>query len=395
MTTPMLPTAKPEHVGLSAARLDRLSDALRRQIDRAHIPGAVALIARNDRVAYFESFGARDPIAGDAMPKDALFRIYSMTKPIVSVAAMMLWEEGRFLLNQPVGAYLPEFAAMDVAMIRDGTITREPARNPMTIQDLLRHTSGLTYEFRGTGPVHKAYMDAKIYRRGQTNADQAAMLAGLPLLHEPGTVWEYSRSTDVLGRLVEVIAGQSLGEFLQERILGPLGMNDSAFHVPAEHHGRLAQGFAKDADTGADVMLLDVRQKPVFESGGGGMVASTLDYARFMQMMLNNGTLNGTRLLGRKTVELMTADHLGPIKGAADLLTPGYGFGLGFAVRTAPGIAPIPGSVGQYYWGGAAGTTFWIDPKERLYAVLMIQAPGPREFYRVLFRDMVYAAIDD
>jgi CubicO group peptidase (beta-lactamase class C family) len=391
----MLPTAKPEHVGLSAARLDRLSDALRRQIDRAHIPGAVALIARNDRVAYFESFGARDPIAGDAMPKDALFRIYSMTKPIVSVAAMMLWEEGRFLLNQPVGAYLPEFAAMDVAMIRDGTITREPARNPMTIQDLLRHTSGLTYEFRGSGPVHKAYMDAKIYRRGQTNADQAAMLAGLPLLHEPGTVWEYSRSTDVLGRLVEVIAGQSLGEVLQERILGPLGMNDSAFHVPAEHHGRLAQGFAKDADTGADVMLLDVRQKPVFESGGGGMVASTLDYARFMQMMLNNGTLNGTRLLGRKTVELMTADHLGPIKGAADLLTPGYGFGLGFAVRTAPGIAPIPGSVGQYYWGGAAGTTFWIDPKERLYAVLMIQAPGPREFYRVLFRDMVYAAIDD
>ncbi len=395
MTTSMLPTAKPEHVGLSAARLDRLSDALRRQIDRAHIPGAVALIARNDRVAYFESFGARDPIAGDAMPKDALFRIYSMTKPIVSVAAMMLWEEGRFLLNQPVGAYLPEFAAMDVAMIRDGTITREPARNPMTIQDLLRHTSGLTYEFRGSGPVHKAYMDAKIYRRGQTNADQAAMLAGLPLLHEPGTVWEYSRSTDVLGRLVEVIAGQSLGEVLQERILGPLGMNDSAFHVPAEHHGRLAQGFAKDADTGADVMLLDVRQKPVFESGGGGMVASTLDYARFMQMMLNNGTLNGTRLLGRKTVELMTADHLGPIKGAADLLTPGYGFGLGFAVRTAPGIAPIPGSVGQYYWGGAAGTTFWIDPKERLYAVLMIQAPGPREFYRVLFRDMVYAAIDD
>jgi CubicO group peptidase (beta-lactamase class C family) len=391
----MLPTAKPEHVGLSAARLDRLSDALRRQIDRAHIPGAVALIARNDRVAYFESFGARDPIAGDAMQKDALFRIYSMTKPIVSVAAMMLWEEGRFLLNQPVGAYLPEFATMDVAVIRDGTLTREPARNPMTIQDLLRHTSGLTYEFRGSGPVHKAYMDAKIYRRGQTNADQASMLAGLPLLHEPGTVWEYSRSTDVLGRLVEVIAGQSLGDFLQERILGPLGMNDSAFHVPAEHHGRLAQGFAKDADTGADVMLLDVRQKPVFESGGGGMVASTLDYARFLQMMLNNGTLNGNRLLGRKTIELMTADHLGHIKGSPDLLSPGYGFGLGFAVRTAAGLAPIPGSVGQYYWGGAAGTTFWVDPKERLYAVLMIQAPGPREFYRVLFRDLVYAAIDD
>jgi CubicO group peptidase (beta-lactamase class C family) len=309
---------------------------------------------------------------------------------------MMLWEEGRFLLNQPVAAYLPEYAHMQVAVPRDGGgVEMVAARNPMTIQDVLRHTSGLTYEFRGSGPVHKAYMDAKVYRRSQTNAEQATMLAGLPLLHEPGTAWEYSRSTDVLGRLVEVIAGQGLGDFLRERILQPLGMTDAGFHVPEAEHGRLAQGFARDPETGAEVALLDVRHKPQFESGGGGMVASTLDYARFMQMMLNNGTLNGTRLLGRKTVELMTADHLGPITGAPDLLTPGYGFGLGFAVRIAAGIAPMPGSIGQYYWGGAAGTTFWVDPAERLYAVLMIQAPGPREFYRVLFRDLVYAAIDD
>jgi CubicO group peptidase (beta-lactamase class C family) len=396
MTTAMLPTATPEQVGLSPARLDRLSDVLRGRIDSGHIPGAVALIARRDRVAYFESFGSRDPAAQDTMPKDALFRIYSMTKPIVSVAAMMLWEEGRFILNDPVGAYLPEFAAPEVGVIRDGTIERQPARHTMTIQDLLRHTSGLTYEHRGNGPVHKTYMDAKVYRRGQTNADQSATLAGLPLLHEPGTVWEYSRSTDVLGRLVEVVSGKTLGGFLQERIFAPLGMTDAGFHAPAEHHGRLAQGLANDADTGAPVTLLDVRQPAVFESGGGGMVASTLDYARFMQMLLNNGQLNGTRLLGRKTVELMTADHLGPIKASSsDLLLPGYGFGLGFAVRTARGLSSMPGSVGQYYWGGAAGTTFWIDPAERLYAVLMMQAPGPREFYRVLFRDLVYAAIDD
>ncbi len=395
MTIPMLPTAKPEQVGLSEARLERLSDALRRQIDRGHIPGAVALVARRGRIAYFESFGLRDPAAAGAMERDALFRIYSMTKPIVSAAAMMLWEEGRFLLNQPVSAYLPEFGTLEVAVLRNGVMERQRARNPMTIQDLLRHTSGLTYEFRGDGPVHQAYMDAKVYRRGQTNAEQAAMLAGLPLLHEPGTAWEYSRSTDVLGRLVEVIAGQPLGRVLHERILGPLGMADSGFHVPAPQHGRLAQGFAKDPESGADVVLLDVREAPVFESGGGGMVGTTLDYARFLQMMLNGGTLHGTRLLGRKTVELMTADHLGSIRGAPDLLTPGYGFGLGFAVRLTPGIAPMPGSVGQYYWGGAAGTTFWVDPAERLYAVLMIQAPGQREHYRVLFRDMVYAAIDD
>ena len=395
LTTLSLPTARPEAVGLSAERLGRLSEKLAERVAAGHIPGASAIIVRHDRVAYQEVFGVRDPVAGDAMQADSLFRIYSMTKAIVSVALMMLWEEGRFLLNEPVSKYIPAFADQKVLVEREGKTELVPVDRPATVQDLLRHTSGLTYEFRGTGPVQKAYMDAKIYRRSQSNADQVEMLGKLPLLHQPGTVWEYSRSTDVVGRLVEIISGQNLSEFLDSRILKPLGMNESGFFVPTEKHGRLAQAFAKDPEGNTDVSLLDVREKPRFESGGGGMVASTMDYARFLQMMLNSGELEGVRLLSRKTVELMTSDHLGSVTGAPDLLTPGYGFGLGFSVRKVAGEAPMPGSIGQYYWGGAAGTTFWVDPAERLFAVLMIQAPAQREFYRVMFRDMVYSAIAD
>jgi CubicO group peptidase (beta-lactamase class C family) len=214
-------------------------------------------------------------------------------------------------------------------------------------------------------------------------------------MHQPGARWEYSRSTDVVGRLVEVLAGQSLGSFLGERILAPLGMVDTDFHVPAQKHQRLAEAFAKDPETGAAVQLVEVRDRPLFESGGGGLVSTAMDYARFLQMLLNNGTLDGKRLLSRKTIEYMTADHLGPITGASDLLIPGYGFGLGFAVRMHAGIAQVPGSVGQYFWGGLAGTTFWVDPAEQLFALMLIQGPGQREYYRVLFRDMVYAAFAD
>jgi CubicO group peptidase (beta-lactamase class C family) len=394
MTTP-LPTAKPEEVGLSQAALDRLSAALNERIDSGHIPGAVALVARHGKVAYHHSFGRLDPASDRPMGTDAIFRIYSMTKAIVSVAVMMLWEEGRLLLGDPISKYIPAFAETRVGVISGDSYTRGAPKNPITIQDLLRHTSGLTYEFRGNNPVHRAYAEARIARLKQTNADQVEELAGLPLLHQPGTVWEYSRSTDVLGRLVEVISGQTLGIFLSERILTPLGMTDSGFSVPAADQSRIAEPFAKDPETGTDVALLDVRRPARFETGGGGMVATTMDYARFLAMLLGNGRLATTRLLGRKTVELMTSDHLGTITGAADLLPPGHGFGLGFAVRTQPGMAPFPGSVGNYYWGGAAGTTFWVDPTERLYAVLMIQAPIQREHYRVLFRDMVYAAIAD
>jgi CubicO group peptidase (beta-lactamase class C family) len=394
MSTP-LPTAKPEEVGLSQVALDRLSTALNDRIASGHIPGAVALVARHGKVAYHQSFGRLDPARDTPMATDAIFRIYSMTKAIVSVAVMMLWEEGRILLSDPISKYLPAFANTQVGVVSGDSYTLAATKNPITIQDLLRHTSGLTYEFRGETPVHKAYAEARIARLKQTNADQVDELGGLPLLHQPGTKWEYSRSTDVLGRLVEVISGRTLGSFLSERILAPLGMTDSGFAVPGADQSRIAEPFAKDPENGTDVALLDIRRPAMFESGGGGMVATTMDYARFLGMLLGNGRLGTTRVLGRKTVELMTSDHLGTISGSADLLPPGHGFGLGFAVRTQPGMAPFPGSVGNYYWSGAAGTSFWVDPAERLYAVLMIQAPIQREHYRLLFRDMVYAAVAD
>jgi CubicO group peptidase (beta-lactamase class C family) len=369
--------------------------ALNDRVASGHIPGAVALVARHGKIAYHQSFGRQDPASDKPMGTDAIFRIYSMTKAIVSVAVMMLWEEGRLLLGDPISKFIPAFADTQVGVIAGDSYTLTAPKSPITIQDLLRHTSGLTYEFRGTTPIHKAYTKARVARLKQTNADQVAELAALPLLHQPGTVWEYSRSTDVLGRLVEIISGQTLGAFLSERILTPLGMTDSGFSVPAPSQSRIAEPFAKDPETATDIALLDVRRPALFESGGGGMVATTIDYARFQAMLLGNGRLGSTRLLGRKTIELMTADHLGSVTGVADLLPPGHGFGLGFAVRTLPGMAPFPGSVGSFYWGGAAGTTFWVDPAERLYAVLMIQAPVQREHYRILFRDLVYAALAD
>jgi CubicO group peptidase (beta-lactamase class C family) len=395
VTSLPLPLALPEEIGLSSPRLARLGEVLRGEIERGRVPGAVALIARRGRLAYFESFGKRDPVAGAPMAKDTIFRIYSMTKPIASVAAMMLWEEGRFLLNEPIAKYLPELGNRQVAVEHGSEIELVPAVRDITIQDLLRHTSGLTYEFRGTRPVQKMYMAAKIYRREQSTAEQVATLGTMPLLHQPGSRWEYSRSTDVIGRLVEVLSGLSFGEFLRQRIFAPLGMVDTAFHVPERLHSRLAAAFPRDPDTGAAVQLIDVDTPPKFESGGGGLVSTAADYARFLQMLLNNGTLDGQRLISRKTLELMTADHLGTIPGSPDLLLPGYGFGLGFAIRLHAGIAHVPGSVGQYFWGGMAGTTFWVDPAEQLFALMLIQAPGQREHFRLLFRDLVYAAFAD
>jgi len=395
MSTFPLPHATPEDIGLSSAGLARLGRVMQNEVQRGRVPGAVALIARRGQLAYHESFGQRDPVSGAPMARDSIFRIYSMTKPIVSAAAMMLWEEGRFLLSDPIAKFLPELGSVKVAVVEGADLKQVDAERAITIQDLLRHTSGLTYEFRGNGPVHKMYNAARIYSRDQSSADQVTSLSKLPLLHQPGTKWEYSRSTDVVGRLVEVLSGMSLGQFLQQRLFAPLGMVDTAFHVPEPRQPRLAEAFAKDPDTGTGVQLVNVKSAPKFESGGGGLASTAADYARFLQMMLNMGRLDGVRYLSRKTVELMTADHLGPITGAPDLLLPGYGFGLGFAIRLQPGIAHVPGSVGQYFWGGLAGTTFWVDPAEQLFAIMMIQAPGQRDYFRTLFRDLVYAAFDD
>ena len=390
-----LPTALPEEIGLSSARLDRLTQVMRDESARGRVPGAVALIARRGKIGYFESCGQRDPVKGTPMTKDTIFRIYSMTKPIVTVAAMMLFEEGRFLLSDPIAKYLPELGNLQVAVAHGDQIDLVPPTRPVTIQDLLRHTSGLTYEFRGNGPVHKMYMAAKVSSLAMTAAEHVTVLGQLPLLHQPGTRWEYSRSTDVIGRLVEALSGSKLSVHLDEQILRPLGMVDTAFHAPQVHHARLAEAFAQDPQTGSAVRLMDVRSPPQFESGGAGLVSTAADYARFLQMMQNGGTLDDVRLLSRKTIEFMTADHLGSITGPSDLLPPGYGFGLGFAVRLHAGIAQVPGSVGQYFWGGLAGTVFWVDPVEQLFAILLTQAPGQREYYRRLFCDMVYAAFAD
>lgn len=394
-TAAILDRTEPEEVGLSPLALSRLTTALQREIERKRLPGAVAVIARRGKIAYCESLGARDPSTGAAMQEDSIFRIYSMTKPIVSVAIMTLCEEGRLLVSDPLEKFLPDFADMQVAVEHDGKVDLVPVNRPIMIQDLLRHTSGLTYEFLGSAAVQKMYSGARITRRDQTSAEHAATLAKLPLMHQPGTRWEYSRSTDVLGRVIEVISGGSLRAFIKARILDPLAMSDTDFFVAPEKHGRIVEPFPIDPDTGAEVELLDVRTPPTFESGGGGLVSTAMDYARFCQTLLNGGRLGDVRLLGRKTIEWMTADHLGGIPGGyIDLLGPGYGFGLGFAVRLAPGIASVAGSAGHYYWGGIAGTTFWIDPKEDFFAVFMMQGPGQRAYFRPLFRNLVYAALE-
>ncbi|MHB1199959.1 MAG: serine hydrolase domain-containing protein [Polaromonas sp.] len=385
--------SSPSGLGLCPERLQRLLGVLQSEIDRRRLPGAVVLVARRGEIALFESLGQQDPGSGSPMTRDAIFRIYSMTKPLVSVAVMMLMEQGKLLLCDPVTRFLPEYAGQKVAVEQGGKVELQDVIQPATVQDLLRHTAGLTYEFLGASAVQRQYSQARIASHERTAAEFSQTLAGLPLMFQPGSVWEYSRATDVLGRLVEVVSGQTLGNFLRESIFKPLGMLDTGFHVPAAQQHRIAEAFANDPDGGIPMQLLEPRRKAAMESGGGGLMSTAMDYARFLQCMRNRGELQGARLLGSRTVDFMTADHLGAIPVNGNLLPPGHGFGLGFAVRTARGLSPVPGSVGLYYWGGIAGTSFFVDPAEDLYAILMIQAPNQRDYFRPLFRDMVYAAL--
>ena len=390
MTThPALPQAHPADVGLCPERTQRLMDVLRREVASGRLPGAVAMVARRGQIALLEAVGQQDPATGTPMQINSIFRIYSMTKPVVSVAMMMLVERGLLLLSDPVSRWLPEFAKQQVATAQG----LQPVKQEATVQDLLRHTAGLTYEFLGTSPVQQQYGQVKIASRERTNAEFSQTLAGVPLQFQPGTVWAYSRATDVLGRLVEVVSGQGLGAFLQAEIFGPLGMVDTGFAVPPDQHHRIAEPFAHDPDGGVPMKVLEPREVPAMEGGGGGLMSTAMDYTRFLQCLRNRGELNGVRLLGPHTVDYMTADHLGGIPADGTLLPPGHGFGLGFAVRTHLGLAPVPGSVGLYYWGGIAGTTFFVDPALDMYAMLMIQAPNQRDYYRPLFRDLVYAAL--
>ena len=399
MTDSALPLAPPEALGLCPQRTQRLMAVLQAEVDRQRLPGAVALIARHGKLALFESVGALDPATGTPMSKDAIFRIYSMTKPIVSVAVMMLMEQGLLLLSDPVAKYLPEYATQKVASLVEGAVQLNAVREVVLIHDLLRHTAGMTYEFMGSAPVQRQYAQLRMGSRERSNAEFSHALATLPLMFEPGSAWEYGRATDLLGRVVEVISGQTLGAFLTQHIFKPLGMHETWFIVPPEHHARIAEPFARDPDGGLPMRLIDVREDAALESGGGGLASTAMDYARFLQFMLNKGELSGVRLLGPRTVDFMTADHLGDIpvnSGASRALLPlGHGFGLGFAVRKTLGVAAVPGSVGTYFWGGMAGTTFFVDPAENLFAMLMLQAPNQREYYRMLFRNLVYAALVD
>jgi CubicO group peptidase (beta-lactamase class C family) len=396
-----LPSAKPEQVGFSSERLQRVIDVIKADVDKRIIPGAVVVVARHGKIALFETVGARDPATKVPMTKDTIFRIYSMSKPITSVAAMVLWEDGKFNLAEPVSKYIPQMGGLKVGVEKKDengkpTLDLVAATRDMTIQDLFRHTSGLTYGFFGPGLVKKMYVEAKVWNDYPSNAELVDRLGKLPLAYQPGTTWDYSHSTDVLGRLVEVISRQSLYQFEKERLLDPLGMNDTSFYVTDKvKQSRIAEPFPDDRSIGVDAQFNDPRVVQAAESGGGGMVGTAMDYARFCQLLLNGGTLDGKRILGPKTVAYMTVDHLGAAVAPGPLYLPGagFGFGLGFAVRKDAGVSPFAGSVGEYNWGGAGGTYFWVDPKEDMFVVFMMQSPKQRVAYRYLLKDMIYAAI--
>lgn len=401
-----LPTATPQSVGLAPERLARIGAVFNDEVGKGRLPGAVFAIARKGKLVHFQSLGFRDKATGAAMPKDAIFSIASMTKPMVSVAVMMLWEEGRIRLNDPVGKYLPELADRKVGIVKqvDGKAEIESVaavRQP-TIQDLLRHTSGIPYGARGATEIHKLWpASSSATAVTFTGKEFLAKLAPLPLVSQPGTKWEYSLSVDVLGLVVEAVSGKPLGEFLGERIWRPLGMADTSFTVPADKQGRYALALEKDPISGQPQSVLHASGKPLkMECGGGCAVSTTADYIRFAQMLVNGGVLDGKRILGRKTVEFMTADHLAPeVENNVAVTEPsrkGYGFGLGFAVRRQTGISAVAGSTGDYNWAGAFGTFFWVDPKEQLVAVYMSAAPGPiRQEHRALFTDLVLQALVD
>ncbi len=388
--------AKPEDVGMSRERLARIGDVVTADVEKGRIPGAVTVVARRGRVVHFKAYGRRDPGRDEPMERDAIFRIYSMTKPLVSVALMMLVEEGRLLLSDPLSAFVPEFSDVKVRAERDGRAELVSAARPITVHDLLRHTSGLTYEWMDEGPVQKAYAEAEAGRRSRSNPEQAALLATLPLVAHPGAEWNYSRSTDLAGRVIEVVTGLSLGVALRTRLFEPLGMMETGFMVPPNYQARIAEAFPADPETGEPQALLDVAKEVAMENGGGGLASTASDYARFLHMLLSGGQLDGVRFLSPKTLAYMTADHLGPeIRIMPGILPEGYGFGLGFAVRRQAGIASFPGSAGDFYWEGLGGTSFWVDPREELYGLIMVQAPGRREHYRRMLRQLVYAAIMD
>lgn len=401
-TTEAFGAADPRAAGFDPARLAILGEAFGREIAAGRLPGAVIAVARAGQLAYFEAFGSREPGSGLSMPRDAIFSVASMTKPMTSVAIMQLFEQGRLLLGDPIAAHLPEFANMTRGVVDDdGKLRRVAVERQPTVQDLLRHTSGLTYQNRGNTVVHAGYPGSSATAAMQLTKEQAVhTLASCPLLFEPGTAWEYGFSTDVLGFIVESVTGQSLGAYLSGNVWGPLGMVDTAFDLNDGSRERYALPFDSDPITGQPQSLYHQRAGTKhWEAGGAGAVSTALDYLAFTEALRQGGSWQGARILGPKTVRLMTSDHLGAhvhnrIADTMDPAAEGYGFGLGFAVRRADGIAALAGTAGDYYWSGVFGTYFWIDPAEDLSCVLMAAAPGEiRLRFRQLSRALVYQAM--
>jgi len=402
-------TKRAEDEGFSPERLERITKFFQGEVDRKAIPGATVLISRDGKVVYERVFGFQDREKNLPMKTDTIFRIASMTKPITSVAVMMLAEEGKIDLLAPVANYLPEFKDVKVGVEKPDastgkqTLILEAPQRPLTVQDLLRHTSGIVYGPFGTSLVHQMYSEANLFDRGQTLAEFVTKLSKLPLAHQPGTVWEYGMNTDMLGRIVEVVSGMPFDQFVAERITKPLGMKDTAFYMTPEQAPRLAElqidpatGKRPPASAAEDFTKEEVK----WFSGGGGLVSTAPDYARFCQMMLNGGELNGVRLLSPATIRLMDSDQLPPGMPRSSLLgveprrEVGLSFGLGFAVRTDAGLNPLPGSVGDYFWAGIYGTYFWIDPQTKLFAILMVQVPFEQSLpYQRAMRELVYSAM--
>lgn len=422
---------KPERVGMSSERLKRVGEAMRRMIADEQIPGTVTLIARKGKVVHFEANGLRDIARKLPMQKDTIFRLYSQSKPVTGVAVMMLFEEGRFLLSDPVSKYLPEFANMQVyAGTKDGEVITEPAR-PMTIHQLLTHTSGLTYDFfptpvgemyRQRGVVGSVSVAGELEQGTQSARGKGALelqslqqwserLASVPLVSHPGSAWNYSVGMDVLGRLVEVVSGQSFGDFLNQRIFVPLNMVDTGFHVPPEKLSRFAANYSPAGVAGGLVLLDDPMASPYslppsIEMGGSGLVGTVEDYLKFALMLANGGEYNGVRLLSPKTTEFMMANHMTP-NIAADPLTSleglmsgsrswGMGFGLTGSVVTNAAISGLPVSNGTFSWGGAATTHFWVDPEEDIVGLVHTQLlPDGTYPVKQMMQLMTYQALID
>ncbi len=398
-----LPRAKPEDVGFSSERLARIGATLKADIEAGRIPGAVIAIARRGKLVALDAYGWRDKAAGVAMTTDTIFNIASMTKPMTAVGALMLYEQGKLLIDDPLSKYLPKFAAIRVAA-RDanGEPTAEtvPANRQITIQDLMRHTSGIVYGGRGNTLVHKMYpAGSSDASRNYDSASFIDKLSSASLLYQPGTVWDYGFGLDLLGLTIEQISKQPLEQYLQANLFAPLGMTDTGFSVSPDKAARYAMPLPVDPDTGKPQVRSPELTKPLKLACGGGCAASTApDYLRFALMLMNGGRSGEARLLGRKTVDYMLSDHLGAniknLVGNADPTRADYSFGLGLAVRTTPGVIKMMGSVGQFSWPGAAGTDWWADPKEELAVVFFSAAPGPiRWHYRQKINALVYQAI--